>query len=93
MWDLELGPGFWRRWPGHRQMASTTENTAQGVEPGQGHRTELKLEMLPQPDDTTCGPTCLHAIYRYWNRDISLDQVISEVKPLPNGGTLAVMLA
>ena len=57
------------------------------------HKTELELEVLAQPDDTTCGPTCLHAIYRYWNHDVSLDQVISEVKPLPNGGTLAVMLA
>ncbi len=28
----------------------------------------LLLTMLPQPDETTCGPTCLHAIYRYWGR-------------------------
>jgi hypothetical protein len=57
------------------------------------HRTELELEVLPQPDDVTCGPTCLHAVYRYWEHDVSLDSVISAVQPLPEGGTLAVDLA
>jgi hypothetical protein len=53
----------------------------------------LELEVLPQPDDITCGPTCLHAVYRYWGEDIDLDAVIDEVDPLPGGGTLAVSLA
>ncbi len=53
----------------------------------------LELEVLPQPDDITCGPTCLHAVYRYYGRDVELDTVIAEVPPLPNGGTLAVSLA
>lgn len=53
----------------------------------------LTLEILPQPDDTTCGPTCLHAVYRYFGDAISLGQVIDEVKPLKGGGTLAVLLA
>jgi hypothetical protein len=52
----------------------------------------LKLNILPQPDDTTCGPTCLHALYRYLGDGISLEQVIREVKTLEGGGTLAVML-
>jgi hypothetical protein len=56
-------------------------------------RARAELAILPQPDDTTCGPTCLHAVYRYWGDDISLDQVIAEVRPLPTGGTLAVWLA
>ena len=25
----------------------------------------LPLTMLPQPDETTCGPTCLQAVYNY----------------------------
>ena len=54
---------------------------------------QLELDILPQPDDTTCGPTCLHAVYRYWGDGIPLKQVISEVEPLPGGGTLAVSLA
>jgi hypothetical protein len=53
----------------------------------------LKLDILPQPDDFTCGPTCLHAVYRYYGSDVSLDRVISEVVPLETGGTLAVWLA
>ena len=27
---------------------------------------ELDLDILAQPDDETCGPTCLHAVYRYF---------------------------
>jgi hypothetical protein len=55
--------------------------------------TRLRLSIAPQPDDTTCGPTCLEALYRYYGDDLSLEQVISEVTPLETGGTLAVFLA
>jgi hypothetical protein len=55
--------------------------------------TKLQFGILPQPDDTTCGPTCLQAIYRYYDDPVSLDQVISEVHGLQAGGTLAVFLA
>ncbi|MBW2522246.1 MAG: hypothetical protein JRD64_06035 [Deltaproteobacteria bacterium] len=54
--------------------------------------TKLHLEISGQPDDTTCGPTCLHAVYRYYGDEIPLQQVISEVKSLMSGGTLAVLL-
>lgn len=54
---------------------------------------QLQLEVLPQPNDTTCGPTCLHAVYRYFSDDVPLQTVIDEVPPLPGGGTLAVWLA
>lgn len=50
------------------------------------------FEIHPQPDDTTCGPTCLHAVYRYFNDHVSLERVISEVNMLEGGGTLAVFL-
>lgn len=53
----------------------------------------LQLDIHTQPDDITCGPTCLHAVYRYYNDDLPLDQVISEVTGLAEGGTLAVMIA
>lgn len=52
----------------------------------------LDIEILPQPDDVTCGPTCLHAVYRYWGEDIPLQRVIAEVTRLENQGTLAVLL-
>jgi len=52
----------------------------------------LPLRMLNQPDETTCGPSCLHAIYRYYGEDIALEKVISEVRSLKGGGTLEVFL-
>jgi len=48
--------------------------------------------MLAQPDDATCGPTCLHAVYRYLGHEIPLDQIIRKVTRLKTGGTLGVML-
>jgi hypothetical protein len=54
---------------------------------------KLYLDIRQQPDDTTCGPTCLHAIYRYFGDPIDLNQVISDVTDLEGGGTLAVYLA
>lgn len=50
------------------------------------------IKILPQPDDTTCGPTSLHAVYQYHGLDISLEEVIESVHVLEDGGTLAVML-
>ncbi len=55
-------------------------------------RPRTLLKMLPQPDDTTCGPTSLHAVYRYHGLDIDLADVIRSVKSLDGGGTLAVLL-
>ncbi|MEX2528834.1 MAG: C39 family peptidase [Gemmatimonadota bacterium] len=52
----------------------------------------LELEILPQPDDTTCGPTCLHAVYNYFAHPLPVDQIIREVVPLSTRGTLAVLL-
>jgi ABC-type bacteriocin/lantibiotic exporter with double-glycine peptidase domain len=53
---------------------------------------KLHLGIKSQPDDTTCGPTCLHAVYTYFGDKISLDKVIGQVKQLKGGGTLAVLL-
>jgi len=53
---------------------------------------QLDLEILRQPDDTTCGPTSLHAVYRYFGDDIALADVIAGVETLPTGGTLGVHL-
>jgi hypothetical protein len=53
----------------------------------------LPLQTLPQPDETTCGPTCLHALYRYWGEDEPLEQVIARTYAMTQGGTFAVFLA
>jgi hypothetical protein len=46
-----------------------------------------------QPDDVTCGPACLHGIYRHYGDDVSLERVITEMRMLDRGGTLDVFLA
>ena len=53
----------------------------------------LPVRMLPQPDETTCGPTCLHAVYRYWGEDAHLQEVIARTHKLEHGGTFAIFLA
>lgn len=57
------------------------------------HAAELQLQVSPQPDDTTCGPTCLHAVYAYYEDQVPLARLIDEIPELPGGGTLAVVLA
>ena len=52
----------------------------------------LNCDIKAQPDEVTCGPTCLHSIYQYYQDTIELKDVINEVKSLKAGGTLAVML-
>jgi hypothetical protein len=54
---------------------------------------ELPVSIERQPDYTTCGPTSLHAVYRYYGDDIALETVIEETPTLPGGGTLGVHLA
>ncbi|MBN2509372.1 MAG: C39 family peptidase [Spirochaetales bacterium] len=53
---------------------------------------KLPITMLSQPDDTTCGPTSLHAVLNYYGYSMPLDQVIRETGTLKDGGTLAVFL-
>lgn len=52
----------------------------------------LRIAIQPQPDGTTCGPTCLHALYGFHGLDLPLGQVIKEVRKLDGGGTYAVWL-
>lgn len=54
---------------------------------------ELPIPILPQPDDSSCGPTCLHAVYNYYQDNIALEEVIADTRTLDDGGTLAVFLA
>ena len=52
----------------------------------------MELTILPQPDDNSCGPTSLHAVYRYYDLEVELTQLIAEISSLETGGTLAVYL-
>ncbi len=57
-----------------------------------GMTSPFDFEILPQPDDTTCGPTSLHAVYQYFGVNLDLHQLIQDVPTLEQGGTLGVML-
>jgi len=54
---------------------------------------ELAVAIESQPDNATCGPTCLHALLNYHGHKISLQEVINEIQMLQAGGTLDVFLA
>ena len=41
----------------------------------------------------TCGPACLHGIYRHYGDDVPLASVIADIQTLDEGGTLDVFLA
>lgn len=58
--------------------------------PEQSH---INLKVKAQPDDITCGPTCLHALYKYFGKKVDLQQVIDDVCMIPGGGTFAPFLA
>lgn len=51
------------------------------------------LQIEAQPDDSSCGPTCLHAVYRHYGDPVPLGEVLNGVARLPTGGTVAVLLA
>ncbi len=52
----------------------------------------LDLDITPQPDDVSCGATCLHAIYRYHGETLDLHDLVHDVEQLEEGGTLGVFL-
>src|SRR5690606_32002316 len=52
----------------------------------------LNFDIQAQPDDVTCGPTCLQALYHYYGDNIPMAEVDKEIKQLKNRYTLAVML-
>ena len=52
----------------------------------------LNVPLEPQPTDTSCGPTCLQAVYNYFGDKIRLQTLIKEVPSIEGGGTLAVLL-
>jgi len=57
-------------------------------------KTEISLDIQAQPNDETCGATCLHALYRFYGvENLTLQQLIPEITRLPSGGTLAEVLA
>lgn len=56
-------------------------------------RPGLRFVVELQPDDVTCGPACLHGIYRFYGDRVSLRSVTADIRMLDRGGTLDVFLA
>ena len=52
----------------------------------------LRVPRFKQPDDVTCGPTCLTQVFGFHGLDVALSQVIERTPKNPDGGTLAVFL-
>lgn len=76
-------------------MVSCLDYFINSADPGEAvilMKTRLPFTILAQPTETTCGPTCLHAVYNYYDDCISLDRVVHETPVLQDGGTLAVFL-
>jgi len=53
----------------------------------------LDFHILPQPDGSTCGPTCLQALYRFYGEQLELGEIVPAIPQLDDGGVLAVQLA
>jgi len=54
----------------------------------------IELDIQAQPDDQTCGPSCLYSLYRHFgDTELSLKQVIDQIEKLDHGGTLLEVLA
>lgn len=51
------------------------------------------LRIQSQPDDDSCGPTALQAVYGHFGDRVPVEDVLKGVYQLENGGTLAVFLA
>ena len=52
----------------------------------------LRVPRFEQPDDVTCGPTCLTQVFRYRGLAVGVPEVIEHTPKNPDGGTLAVFL-
>ncbi len=52
----------------------------------------MRVPRIEQPDEVTCGPTCLAQVYDYYGLDKPLARVIEETPQNPDGGTLGAYL-
>lgn len=48
--------------------------------------------MQTQPDDSSCGPTSLHSVYHYYDQEVDLNELITQINKVESGGTLAPLL-
>lgn len=53
---------------------------------------ELSVQRFLQPDDVTCGPTCLRKVFDFYGLEISHEDMVEALERNEDGGTLAVFL-
>ncbi|HEX2202937.1 MAG TPA: hypothetical protein VHG91_06555 [Longimicrobium sp.] len=53
---------------------------------------ELRVQRFLQPDDVTCGPTCLRKVYDFYGLRVDVDTIVAALERNEDGGTLAVFL-
>jgi hypothetical protein len=53
---------------------------------------QLAVRRFIQPDDVTCGPTCLRKVYAFYGLEVEIEDVINALERNEDGGTLAVYL-
>jgi len=75
-------------------MVGSTVEPSRSVRPGIKARERILLDVprFRQPDDVTCGPTCLAQVYRFLGHDRTVEQVIEDTPRNADGGTLGVYL-
>lgn len=52
----------------------------------------IDITIHSQPDDETCGATCLQSIYNYYGLNTSIETIVQKVERSLSGGTLAPFL-
>ena len=67
-------------------------SVATALPSGPGTVEALQLHVRQQPDDVTCGPTCLQAVYDFYGVTMEVEDVVASVRSLDHGGTLGVLL-
>jgi hypothetical protein len=53
---------------------------------------ELPVQRFFQPDEVSCGPTCLRKVYDFYGTALADDEMASALERNEDGGTLAVFL-
>ncbi len=58
-----------------------------------GMEKKLDFKILPQPNEDTCGQTCLQSIYHYYDDFVESEGLLKEIPTFKEGGTDSVFLA
>jgi hypothetical protein len=73
-------------------MATATTTRDDRAKKPSRRSNSLTVERILQPDEVTCGPTCLRKVFSYYGLPDTQDEIISALERNEDGGTLAVYL-